>query len=178
MKPLITLIYEYQSHIPNADIEILKRMEPLIKKYASHIYCMEYEDAVQELYLTLLMSLSHLNPSLSEGKCINYMKTSIENRYKSLYKYHLSEPEKENLDSCSTILQAPDLIDETYYDVIAYIQSFSRESTKYKILYQYFYLEQSDSTIAKTLNVSRQYVNRLKRKLIEKYFSEYVKNKP
>lgn len=177
MKPLLTLIHEYQFHVPNADIEILKRMEPLIKKYASHIHCMEYDDAIQELFLTLLISLSHLNPSLSEGECINYMKTSIEKRYKSLCRYHLSEPEKENFDSCSAVLQAPDSIDETYYDVITYIQSFPKESTEYQILYRYFYLEESDSIIAKNLNVSRQYVNRLKRKLITKYFSKYVKNK-
>ena len=70
MKTLTELIQNYQNGIPNSDSEILKRMEPLVKGYASRIHCMEREDSTQELYLTLLKTLPYLSSSSSEGACI------------------------------------------------------------------------------------------------------------
>ena len=46
MKSLLQLILDYHSGVKNADEEILKRMEPLIKSYASRIHCMERDDAI------------------------------------------------------------------------------------------------------------------------------------
>ena len=45
MKTLTELIQNYQNGIPDSDSEILKRMEPLVKGYASRIHCMEREDS-------------------------------------------------------------------------------------------------------------------------------------
>ena len=153
MKTLTELIQNYQNGIPDSDSEILKRMEPLVKGYASRIHCMEREDSTQELYLTLLKTLPYLSSSSSEGECIRYMQTSVENRYRSLCRSCLSEPEKDDFDSCSVSLQAPD--------------SFQR-----KILSMYFYQDKSDAQIARKLKLSRQYVNRMKKKLILRYISE------
>ena len=80
MKTLTELIQNYQNGIPDSDSEILKRMEPLVKGYASRIHCMEREDSTQELYLTLLKTLPYLSSSSSEGECIRYMQC-----YQSLY---------------------------------------------------------------------------------------------
>ena len=140
MKTLTELIHNYQNGIPNSDSEILKRMEPLVKGYASRIHCMEREDSIQELYLTLLKTLPYLSSSSSEGECIRYMQTSVENRYRSLCRSCLSEPEKDDFDSCSVSLQAPDSFDDTYYDVTAYINSYPSDSVQRKILSMYFYL--------------------------------------
>ena len=98
MKTLTELIQNYQNGIPDSDSEILKRMEPLVKGYASRIHCMEREDSTQELYLTLLKTLPYLSSSSSEGECIRYMQTSVENRYRSLCRSCLSEPEKDDFD--------------------------------------------------------------------------------
>lgn len=78
MKTLTELIQNYQNGIPDSDSEILKRMEPLVKGYASRIHCMEREDSTQELYLTLLKTLPYLSSSSSEGECIRYMQTSTD----------------------------------------------------------------------------------------------------
>lgn len=84
MKSLLQLIHDYHSGVKNAGEEILKRMEPLIKSYASRIHCMERDDATQELYLTLLNTLPYLNgKNFSEGECVRYMQTAIENRYRA-----------------------------------------------------------------------------------------------
>ena len=153
MKTLTELIQNYQNGIPDSDSEILKRMEPLVKGYASRIHCMEREDSTQELYLTLLKTLPYL-------------------RYRSLCRSCLSEPEKDDFDSCSVSLQAPDSFDDTYYDVTAYINSYPSDSVQRKILSMYFYQDKSDAQIAWKLKLSRQYVNRMKKKLILRYISE------
>ena len=108
----------------------------------------------------------------SEGECIRYMQTSVENRYRSLCRSCLSEPEKDDFDSCSVSLQAPDSFDDTYYDVTAYINSYPSDSVQRKILSMYFYQDKSDAQIARKLKLSRQYVNRMKKKLILRYISE------
>ena len=149
MKTLTELIQNYQNGIPDSDSEILKRMEPLVKGYASRIHCMEREDSTQELYLTLLKTLPYLSSSSSEGECIRYMQTSVENRYRSLCRSCLSEPEKDDFDSCSVSLQAPDSFDDTYYDVTAYINSYPSDSVQRKILSMYFYQDKSDAQIAR-----------------------------
>ena len=181
MKTLTELIQNYQNGIPDSDSEILKRMEPLVKGYASRIHCMEREDSTQELYLTLLKTLPYLSSSSSEGECIRYMQTSVENRYRSLCRSCLSEPEKDDFDSCSVSLQAPDSFDDTYYDLVKALRiapskgknftAFS-DSVQRKILSMYFYQDKSDAQIARKLKLSRQYVNRMKKKLILRYISE------
>lgn len=179
MKTLTELIQNYQNGIPDSDSEILKRMEPLVKGYASRIHCMEREDSTQELYLTLLKTLPYLSSSSSEGECIRYMQTSVENRYRSLCRSCLSEPEKDDFDSCSVSLQAPDSFDDTYYDVTAYINSYPSDSVQRKILSMYFYQDKSDAQIAQKLKLSRQYVNRMKKKLIlQIYFRKQIKETP
>ena len=74
MKTLTELIQNYQNGIPDSDSEILKRMEPLVKGYASRIHCMEREDSTQELYLTLLKTLPYLS---SSDTCRPLSKTDI-----------------------------------------------------------------------------------------------------
>lgn len=59
-----------------------------------------------------------------------------------------------------------------YYDVTAYINSYPSDSVQRKILSMYFYQDKSDAQIARKLKLSRQYVNRMKKKLILRYISE------
>ena len=92
MKTLTELIQNYQNGIPDSDSEILKRMEPLVKGYASRIHCMEREDSTQELYLTLLKTLPYLSSSSSEGECIRYMQTSVEKMILILVLFHYRLP--------------------------------------------------------------------------------------
>ena len=79
-------------------------MMPLAKKYAGKIHCMDYEDALQELCLTILEALTHLDPACPEGKCVSYIETSVINRYYALCKRYLSAPETENIDDTNADL--------------------------------------------------------------------------
>ncbi|MCB6688851.1 hypothetical protein LI147_18260, partial [Blautia wexlerae] len=53
---------------------------------------------------------------------------------------------------------------------IQYIESFPVQSMEYKILSLFFYQYKTDSEIASILHVSRQYINRQKKKLLKTYF--------
>lgn len=103
------------------------------------------------------------------------MKTTVINRYYALCKQHLSVPQTEDLETSASDIPAQPAYDETYYDVAAYINSLPQDDIKCKILSMYFYEDKSDKEIASELHVSRQYVNRAKKKLIAEYFSQTKK---
>ena len=117
MEHLLSLIEEHQKGDPNACIQILKRMDPLLKKYAGKIHCMEYEDAFQELSLTLLETLPYLDIHQSEGKSVKYMETAIVNRYRSLCRQYLSLPQTEAIEDKTDTLADPFQYDESKMDV-------------------------------------------------------------
>lgn len=172
MKSFLQLIRESHSGNKYAAAEILKRMEPLIFKYARKLYCMEYEDAVQELYLQLLILLPYLNPDMKEEQCISYIETSIYHHYRRLCHKILIHPKVESLDSFYQELPESDFFDHTLIDIEFYIHSFSTNSLSYKILSSCFYFEKSNQQIADELHLSRQYINRRKKELLLKYLSQ------
>lgn len=172
MESILSLIEKCQAQIPGANEEFLNRMTPLVKKYASKIHFMEYEDSVQELYTVLLETLPYLNVCKGEAKCLSYMKTAIIHRYHALCTNYLSKPQSEDIEKYSAALESPPVIDDTYYDVLSYINSFPPDSMKFQILFKCFSEDKTDSEIAQELKVSRQYVNRIKKQLISGYFMQ------
>lgn len=173
MVTLISLIQSFQSGNPDSLSQILERMTPLVKKYAGKIHCMEYEDALQELYLTLLESINYLDTFQSEGKCVKYMETCIINRYYALCKHCLSIPETDSIDDSSPVFPSTPAYDDTALDIDAYISSLPKHGYKQQILSMFFYNDMSDKDIATQLGLSRQYVNRIKKQLIKNYFEKY-----
>lgn len=171
MESILSLIEKSQYNNPDARTRLLEQMSPLVRKYAAKIHFLEREDALQELYIALLETLPYLDIHKGEDKCLSYMKTAVVNRYYSLCKTHLSVPKSEGLESCAYMLEAPPAIDDTYYAIDSYIKSLPTQSLKRKILSKCFYDEKTDREIGAELNVSRQYVNRIKRQLIADYFS-------
>ena len=138
MKSLPELIHDYKSGVPGTDAKILQRMQPLIKGTAAKIHCMEREDSQQELYLSLLQAIPYLNEDSSEGECVKYIQTVIQNRYKSLCRCNLSAPETDDIDSSPAILTAPDTFDDSYYDIAAFIASLPEKSIKQEIMTLFF----------------------------------------
>lgn len=172
MKSFLQLIRESQSGNKYANAEILKRMEPLVFKYAHKLHCMEYEDAIQELYLHLLILLPYLKPDMGEEQCLSYIKSSIYHHYRRLCHQILSTPKLESLETCHYELPDSYFFDHTLIDVQSYIHSFAVNSVPYKILSSCFYFGKSDQQIADELHLSRQYINRRKKELLYKYISQ------
>ena len=172
MTTITKLLEEYRNGSTDACEEILKRMMPLAKKYAGKIHCMDYEDALQELCLTILEALTHLDPACPEGKCISYIETSVINRYYALCKRYLSAPETENIDDTNADLPESFSYDDSLLDIEHYIRNIPEAGGKRKILSLFFYEDLSDKEIAERMQMSRQYVNRIRRQLIQGYFDQ------
>ena len=174
MKSILSIIQECSEGIKDAKEELLIRMEPLLKKYASNIHFMDYEDALQEFYVELLAAIPHLASLSTEGKCLKYIMTVIKNCSSRLCKKYLGRPTTESLTFYEATLEASPTIDDSYYDVKAYINLFPPESIQHKILTYIFNDNKTDTEIPELLGVYRQYINRMRKKLINKYFSDYA----
>ena len=133
MTTITKLLEEYRNGSADACEEILKRMMPLAKKYAGKIHCMDYEDALQELCLTILEALTHLDPACPEGKCVSYIETSVINRYYALCKRYLSAPETENIDDTNADLPDSFSYDDSLLDIEHYIRTIPEAGGKRKI---------------------------------------------
>ncbi|MEF2772758.1 MAG: sigma-70 family RNA polymerase sigma factor [Blautia caecimuris] len=172
METIISLIQKQRAGDVQAAQEICRRMSPLLKKYAARLYCMEYDDAMQELYIALLETFPYLDPAKTEAECLNYIQTTVHNRYRFLCRGCLSVPQSESIEDSIDTLSAPSPFDESYYDICNYIKALPEKGMRRQIMSLCFFQYKTDSEIAEQLHVSRQYVNRIKKQLITEYFSE------
>lgn len=172
METIISLIQKQRAGDVQAAQEICRRMSPLLKKYAARLYCMEYDDAMQELYIALLETFPYLDPAKIEAECLNYIQTTVHNRYRFLCRGCLSVPQSESIEDSIDTLSAPSPFDESYYDICNYIKTLPEKGMRRQIMSLFFFQYKTDSEIAEILHVSRQYVNRIKKQMITGYFSE------
>lgn len=172
METIISLIQKQRAGDVQAAQEICRRMSPLLKKYAARLYCMEYDDAMQELYIALLETFPYLDPAKTEAECLNYIQTTVHNRYRFLCRGCLSVPQSESIEDSIDTISAPSPFDESYYDICNYIKTLPEKGMRRQIMSLFFFQYKTDSEIAEILHVSRQYVNRIKKQMITGYFSE------
>ena len=172
METIISLIQKQRAGDVQSAQEICRRMSPLLKKYAARLYCMEYDDAMQELYIALLETFPYLDPAKTEAECLNYIQTTVHNRYRFLCRGCLSVPQSESIEDSIDTLSAPSPFDESYYDICNYIKTLPEKGMRRQIMSLFFFQYKTDSEIAEILHVSRQYVNRIKKQMITGYFSE------
>lgn len=172
METIISLIQKQRAGDVQAAQEICRKMSPLLKKYAARLYCMEYDDAMQELYIALLETFPYLDPAKTEAECLNYIQTTVHNRYRFLCRGCLSVPQSESIEDSIDTLSAPSPFDESYYDICNYIKTLPEKGMRRQIMSLFFFQYKTDSEIAEILHVSRQYVNRIKKQMITGYFSE------
>ena len=85
---------------------------------------MDYEDALQELCLSILEALPYLNPKNGAGKCISYIEKSVIHRYYALCKRYLSIPASESIEDHDASLPTVPAYDDTLLDIEAYIARF------------------------------------------------------
>ena len=151
-------------------------MMPLVKTYAGKIHCMDHEDAIQELQLSILEALPYLNPKNGAGKCISYIEKSVIHRYYALCKRYLSIPASESIEDHDASLPTVPAYDDTLLDIEAYIRTLPKSGGKQQIFSYFFYEDLSDKEIAERMHLSRQYVNRIKKQLIHAYFAQHAKS--
>ena len=173
---IISLLQDYQNDSAEACEQILECMMPLVKTYAGKIHCMDHEDAIQELQLSILEALPYLNPKNGAGKCISYIEKSVIHRYYALCKRYLSIPASESIEDHYASLPTVPAYDDTLLDIEAYIRTLPKSGGKQQIFSYFFYEDLSDKEIAERMHLSRQYVNRIKKQLIHAYFAQHAKS--
>lgn len=167
---LIELIKKFRNHETAAFSQIFSEFEKLIQCYASRL---GGEDAFQELSVFLIELLSKINfsPFENEGDSLKrYIAVCIRNKYIACSK----ENEKlkknvsvyfENCQKCGfEFLDKPTLM-----EAMGLLSKRQRDVLVYKYIYEY-----SDVEISMFLKISRQAVNRLKNRAIEKLREYYV----
>ena len=175
MDKLMNLLKNYKNNKSEESLSaIIEQMSPLVKKYARLTHCMEYDDAIQELYVTLIETLEYIDPVRGKYECLSYIKYAIQNKYKRLCSKNIAKNNTttlhENLhfkEECVKNLEfSLDL--QKYIDNL-YLTS-PRKSNK---LYLSAIKNMSDKEVAAKLKISKQYVNRIKKQYISIFLHNY-----
>ena len=129
------MLKAYYANDDKALTDILTQMTPLAKKYASKIHFMEFEDAMQEMYLTLMETLPYLGPDKQEGEILGYMKKAVFNKYRFLCKRALTARERlteESLEDQSEISRESDDFQNviTECDILLYIDKIKKQDAR------------------------------------------------
>lgn len=152
---------------------IMDKMSPLINRYARMLYKDENEDVCSELMMALWKAVDDLEYYENDGQIISFINTAIRNKYLELYKksrkiHDFETLMKEEDTVFQTIAYQGNEFDDVLFreDVLRIVNTYS--GLKKEIVYCFLVKELSDSEIAEQLNVSRQYVNRIRRDLRKK----------
>lgn len=156
---------------------LLERMKPLINKYTKLLYKDEKEDVYSEMVLALWEAVMKMEYYNEDSECTVFLCTALKNKFLELYrnskKYH---------DNCTAMDQDIMTINQLYEDNISDIilENDLKRTIEYcderkKIIFTEIVIDgMSDSEIAHKHNLSRQYINRLRRELYnilrKKYF--------
>ena len=167
MEPLYQILSKCKLHDEEAYLKLIEKFQPLLKKYS---YLLNYDDAYNDMQLSLL-ELSQVIPlenfQNNDAFLVSYISKSMKNKYIAL--------SSKNQNIQSHILSLDEMMDYTdennkdiKFNIILELNlECLTELQKKVIIYRYYY-EYSDNEIAKVLGVSRQAVNRLRNRAIEK----------
>ncbi|GMQ59480.1 glycosylating toxin sigma factor TcdR [Vallitalea sediminicola] len=141
-------------------VQIIERFKPLIQKYSR---LLKYEDAENELIEHLIICIKNI-PLTTEGKQVNYIVQCVKNKY--IYLSKRSNKLKNEISSnLIDIKPKRDSINPIIIEMYMAIDELPKEE-KSVIINRYFY-GYSDKEISKFHNVSRQAVNKLRRKALK-----------
>jgi RNA polymerase sigma factor (sigma-70 family) len=142
---------------------------PLLKKYT---YYLRYEDAENDLIVKFIQVLNRIPTNLSNIEVLSYINVSLKNEYIRLNK-------KKKLDENKCLINS-DLINDICYKNDISTESFVLlKSALYKLtplerstIISFYYKDISCEHIGKNLNLSRQYVNKLRNQALAKLRKE------
>lgn len=151
-------------------ILLLQRFQPLIRKYVKTLYKEEADDMYAEFAAALWEAVCSIQFYRDDGQTVKYLTNALRNKYFELYrksrKYNdhiieISEREPEETGS----------IDSSFDDVLINeeLQMFrDRLKGKKRQIFNLIFLKgYTDLQAAHELNISRQYVHRVRRSFVE-----------
>ncbi|MDD4370938.1 MAG: sigma-70 family RNA polymerase sigma factor [Anaerostipes sp.] len=171
------LIEKIQVGDKEAANQLMIAMEPLIKKYSAKVYSMEFDDAYQELSIALMESIKYIRDTSNENACLSYLKKTIIHKKIALYKKYKCIVEEEvawdndKISNLSTISYISDVVFSL--DFTSFLEALPQKERL--ILELIYYKGFGDAEIAKEIGASRQYINRIKKKIAQK--ADFLENK-
>lgn len=149
---------------------LVDKFAPLINKYVKLLYKNESEDTYAELVGALWEAVCNILFYQDEGQVIKYLNTAIKNKYLELYR--ASRKYFDNtVNADESYMNGQSSVDNAYEDLVTLndLAKVERklEGKKKQIFELVFYKYYTDIEVANELNISRQYVHRIKRSLCE-----------
>lgn len=148
---------------------IVNCLLPLINKYAKILYKDNYDDSKSEFVLALWEAIQKIDyQQFNNSQIFSYLSTAIYTKFHELYRksknLHLEEPfDIDYITATSSDFTNPYNNLLLYHDLFLLINSYT--GLKYQICSLIIFYHLCDTEIATTLNLSRQYVNRIRRQL-------------
>lgn len=149
---------------------LLHKFQPLIKKYVNSLYKDEKEDVYAEFAMALWEAVCSIQYFSDDGQVVKYLSIALKNKYLELYrksrKYndYIIEVEDAELEKKKSV--------DNIYDVIILQSDIERirnnlQGNKKQIFELLFFKGYTDLQAAIELDISRQYVHRVKMSLIK-----------
>lgn len=163
---ICNLISEAKDGSKNSMLEILNKFKPLIKKYS---YMMNYEDAENDLILSMIQLVNDMPYLSNDGQAVNYINQSIYNAYIKYIKLQIKKRENEylyNTEEIKNISMLYDGFSETDVDLQCAMEQLPKNQRNVIIL-KFMYI-MPDKEIMEKLKLSRQSVYKNKIKGLEK----------
>lgn len=150
--------------------ELLEKFSPLIKSYAHKLYFLEYADSVQELSIALFEAITKMKTTTDEYACISYIKKSIIHKFTKLYHESIDAQSRQSANVNMEDSNISDYSDSSktenhiiLLDLLNYLKTKTPLEQQIIVLISQGY---SDSEIGEKLGFSRQYINRIKKKIL------------
>jgi len=167
---LTDLVKGHKDGNEECTLEIIKKFEPLMYKYARKI---EFEDTFSDLTESLLIALNKIPLFSNEGQAVQYISTSIKNGFYKALKQNSKYSGHLIFDIvCFDIGQFPNQMDINHIALMDAIKNLN-EMEREIIMSIYFY-GSSNNDMAKQYNVSRQTIHSVKRKAFNKLKADMI----
>lgn len=171
---LYTLITQSKNKNKDSTLKIVDTFMPLIKKYTRKL---NYDGADTDLTISLINLIKKMptdeNELLQKDKVIvSYISISIKNEYIRLSQKH-SKVSKTEILYEDDILNALQCYNENYDFIIEDLLSDLSELQK-KVIKSIFLMDIKEIDLAKSLNISRQAVNKTKNIALKKLKNNLV----
>lgn len=163
---ICNLIEEAKAHKQDSLTEIIRRFNPLIRKYS---YSLGYEDAESDLVVSMIQLIYDMPIFKNDGQAVQYISKSMNHAYIKLMKEQIHRRENEILydpDTFKNLKRLSVSHDEKDLDILSAIERLTHNQ-KWVIKYKFFYML-PDKEIMKRLNISRQAVYKNKINALKK----------
>lgn len=155
--------------------ELVDIFTPLIHSYARRLYYLEWDDCMQELKLALYEAVIKIQKIGNSGMCFSYIENSIRHRFCKLYYDSLSAQDELSkmvtVENSDVFGASGDEYDDCLFhmDLERHLQKMDKKNRQILIMLNQNY---SDAEIGAAMGCSKQYINRIKKKLLKDSFRE------